>query len=158
MTTNEQTDRKLNDVTIAVRELADIMNGNGLSKIDVAVGDISIRLRAGGSRKVVVSSKSDAHAGSPEPIIETEFDRGFLITAPMIGTYYTSPAPGEPEFVHIGERIEAGQIIGIIEAMKIMNEIPAERGGIVVEILAGNAQAVEYGSPLLRIAQDEFDE
>jgi acetyl-CoA carboxylase biotin carboxyl carrier protein len=76
----------------------------------------------------------------------------------MIGTYYTSPAPGAPAFVRVGERIESGQVIGIIEAMKIMNEIPAEQGGVVVELLATNAQAVEYGSPLLRIILDEADE
>ena len=158
MTSNEQTDRQLSDVTAAVRALADIMQINGLSKIDVGVGDISIRLQSGNSRKVSVSRSPADDLVAAEPSIEIDYDHGFVITAPMIGTYYTSPAPGEPQFVHIGERIEPGQIIGIIEAMKIMNEIPAERGGIVVEILAANSQAVEYGSPLLRIAAEEGDE
>jgi acetyl-CoA carboxylase biotin carboxyl carrier protein len=76
---------------------------------------------------------------------------GHVVKAPMIGTFYASPAPGEPPFVHLGDHVSAGQTIGIIEAMKIMNEIVADRSGIVAEILAANAQAVEYGSPLLRL-------
>jgi acetyl-CoA carboxylase biotin carboxyl carrier protein len=83
----------------------------------------------------------------PEPPKE----EGFVITAPIIGTFYTSPAPGEEPFVHIGDLISAGQTVGIIEAMKIMNEITAERGGTVMEFLAENGQAVEYGSPLMRL-------
>ncbi len=76
-----------------------------------------------------------------------------FITAPMIGTFYSSPSPGEPPFVRLGDRIEAGQVVGIIEAMKIMNEIVADRPGIVADIMVENAQAVEYGSPLLRLTE-----
>lgn len=158
MTAHEQTDRQLSDVTAAVRELASIMHANGLSKIDVNAGDVSIRLQSGGTRKPVATSIASEVSQGFEPPATPADDEAVLITAPMIGTYYTSPAPGEPQFVHIGERIEVGQIIGIIEAMKIMNEIPAEFAGVVVEILAANAQAVEYGSPLLRIAPDQDDE
>ena len=74
-----------------------------------------------------------------------------MITAPMIGTFYSAPAPGDSPFVQVGDEIEVGQVIGIIEAMKIMNEIIADRSGIVVEVLAESAQAVEYGSPLVRL-------
>jgi acetyl-CoA carboxylase biotin carboxyl carrier protein len=75
-----------------------------------------------------------------------------LIKAPMIGTFYSSPTPGAPPFVEVGEEVAIGQVIGIIEAMKIMNEIVADRDGVVRELLVANGQPVEYGSPLLRLA------
>jgi acetyl-CoA carboxylase biotin carboxyl carrier protein len=81
---------------------------------------------------------------------------GHLITAPMIGTYYSAPAPGEAPFVQVGDEVEVGQVIGIIEAMKIMTEIIADRPGVVVDVLARNAEAVEYGSPLIRVV-DQSD-
>ena len=77
---------------------------------------------------------------------------GSVITAPMVGTFYHSTSPSEPPLIQVGDRIEAGQVIGIIEAMKIMNEIASDRNGLVVEIIAPSGTAVEYGSPLVRVA------
>ncbi len=74
------------------------------------------------------------------------------VTSPMIGTYYASPSPGDPPFVQEGDEVEVGQVIGIIEAMKIMNEITSEHDGIISKILVKNAQAVEYGQPLVHIS------
>jgi acetyl-CoA carboxylase biotin carboxyl carrier protein len=82
-------------------------------------------------------------------------DHSHLVTAPMVGTFYTASTPGSQPFVTKGDRIAAGQTIGIIEAMKIMNEITADRSGVVLELLIGNGQPVEYGSPLLRLALDD---
>jgi acetyl-CoA carboxylase biotin carboxyl carrier protein len=73
------------------------------------------------------------------------------ITAPMVGTFYRSPAPGEPSFVEIGSRIRPGQTVCILEAMKLMNELEAEFGGEVVEILVDNGTPVEFGQVLMRI-------
>ncbi len=70
----------------------------------------------------------------------------------MIGVFYSSPAPHDPPFVEVGDQVVVGQTIGIIEAMKIMNEIAATHTGTVQSILVANAQAVEYGSPLLRLS------
>ena len=70
----------------------------------------------------------------------------------MVGTFYTSPTPSSPAFVAVGDYIVAGQTIGIIEAMKIMNEITTDRSGVVIEFLTDNAQPVEYGSPLIRVS------
>jgi acetyl-CoA carboxylase biotin carboxyl carrier protein len=73
------------------------------------------------------------------------------ITAPMVGTFYRSPAPGDPPFVEIGNRINAGQAVCILEAMKLMNELESEVSGEVVEILVENGTPVEFGQVLMRI-------
>ena len=73
------------------------------------------------------------------------------IKSPMVGTYYSAPEPGAKPYVTVGGRIEKGQILCIIEAMKIMNEIESEVAGVVTEVLASDAQPVEYGQPLFRI-------
>jgi acetyl-CoA carboxylase biotin carboxyl carrier protein len=80
-----------------------------------------------------------------------------LITAPMIGTFYAAATPGAQPFVAEGDEVYVGQTIGIIEAMKIMNEISADRAGVVEAILVGNGQPVEYGSPLMRLAAGRSD-
>jgi acetyl-CoA carboxylase biotin carboxyl carrier protein len=140
----------LADVTDAVRELVEVMRSNGLTELDVTAGSVEIRLRApksGGSAK---PNRDNARAASTSiPVQEQQL--GHIVTAPMIGTFYASPSPGEPPYLRLGDTVHAGQTIGIIEAMKIMNEIVADRSGVVVEIMATNAQAVEYGSPLLRL-------
>lgn len=73
------------------------------------------------------------------------------ITAPMVGTFYRSPAPDESSFVEVGDRIQTGQTVCIIEAMKLMNELEAEVSGEVVDILVENAEPVEFGQPLMRV-------
>ena len=73
------------------------------------------------------------------------------ILSPMVGTYYSAPAPDEPPFINVGDRIRSGQTVCIIEAMKLLNEIDAEISGEIVEILVQNSQPVEYGQPLMRV-------
>ncbi|MEN9204042.1 MAG: acetyl-CoA carboxylase biotin carboxyl carrier protein [Thermostichus sp. DG_1_6_bins_120] len=73
------------------------------------------------------------------------------VTAPMVGTFYSAPAPGETDFVRKGERVNKGQTLCIIEAMKLMNEIEAETAGVVTEILVSNGQPVEFGQVLMRL-------
>lgn len=76
------------------------------------------------------------------------------VVSPVVGTFYRAPAPDEPAFVAVGDRIKVGQTVCIIEAMKVMNEIEAEVSGTVVEILLSNGQPVEYNQPLLRVTPD----
>lgn len=76
------------------------------------------------------------------------------VPSPMVGTFYRAPAPGEPTFVEVGDRVRSDQTVCIIEAMKLMNEIEAEVSGQVMEILVENGEAVEYGQPLMRINPD----
>jgi acetyl-CoA carboxylase biotin carboxyl carrier protein len=87
---------------------------------------------------------------SPSPIEQKLLE----IPSPMVGTFYRAPAPGEPAFIEVGDRIRSGQTVCIIEAMKLMNEIEAEVSGQVIEILLQNGEPVEYGQPLMRINPD----
>src|SRR4051812_40549423 len=144
----DSADSRLDDVARTVRALVDTMRSNGLTKLEVEVGDVRIRLRAGAAGEVnIVHSRTQDVLITP-PSGAPAREAGHIVAAPMIGTFYTSAASGEPPLVLPGDRVEAGQTIGIIEAMKIMNEIASDRAGAVVEILANNAQPVEYGSPL----------
>jgi len=140
----------LQEVTDAVRTLVEVMRGHGLTELDVSSGSVEIRLRApksGGGAKAHREVLGSADA----PSLLVQETPGHVVTAPMIGTFYASPSPGELPYVRLGDLVTAGQTIGIIEAMKIMNEIVADRTGTVTEIMAINAEAVEYGSPLLRL-------
>jgi acetyl-CoA carboxylase biotin carboxyl carrier protein len=143
------------DLITAVRELGQIMRDNGLHKIELENGDLSLRLvAAGGKVKTLAVAPAEVPAAAETAEIEAAAELGQVVTAPMVGTYYSSPAPGQPSFVQPGDRVHAGQTIGIIEAMKTMNEIPAGFAGVVGQIYVSNAQAVEYGTPLLSILPD----
>lgn len=74
-----------------------------------------------------------------------------LVRSPVVGTFWTRPAPGEPPFVKVGDVVQPGQVLGIVESMKVMNEVRAERPGVVEEILVEEGEPVEYGQPLFRL-------
>lgn len=76
------------------------------------------------------------------------------ITAPMVGTFYSAPNPGAPDFVTVGDRVSADSVLGIVEVMKLMNNVEAKVGGIVTQILVENNQAVEFGQPMMVIERD----
>ncbi|MEL6350379.1 MAG: acetyl-CoA carboxylase biotin carboxyl carrier protein [Cyanobacteria bacterium J06627_28] len=87
-------------------------------------------------------------AAPAEPILDSSLVE---ITSPMVGTFYRSPAPDESVFVEVGDRIQTGQTVCIIEAMKLMNELEAEISGEIVDILVENAEPIEFGQPLMRV-------
>ncbi|MEB3243901.1 MAG: acetyl-CoA carboxylase biotin carboxyl carrier protein [Cyanobacteriota bacterium] len=101
---------------------------------------------------VVAPADAPAATAAPPPPAAAA-SRGDLqaITAPMVGTFYRAPAPGEPPFVELGSRIKVGQPVCILEAMKLMNELEAEVAGEVVEILVENGTPVEFGQVLMRV-------
>src|SRR5262245_59204353 len=107
-----------------VRTLIDLMGAGGITALDLSFGDVAIRLRGGGARATAALLPIES-IPAPDQSADIGLASEHMITAPMIGTFYAAPAPGDPPFVKIGEAIEDGQIVGIIEAMKIMNEIPA---------------------------------
>ena len=145
------------EVVSAVRQLVELMGRHGISELDLTFADVAIRLRGtmrSSELAAVVAPPAVAFEAVAPPVSElpTVEPVGHLVTAPMVGTFYSAPSPSDPPFVQIGDRVEVGQTVGIIEAMKIMNEILVDRAGIVVELLVVNGEAVEYGSPLLRVA------
>ncbi|HEU5328807.1 MAG: acetyl-CoA carboxylase biotin carboxyl carrier protein [Thermomicrobiales bacterium] len=139
-------------LTTDVRALIDMMGRGGISDLQLETATVKLRLRARGAAgpDTGVAHPAVAITTSAPGATDTDTD-GPLVTAPMIGTFYRAPAPGELDFVDIGDAVEPGQTIGIIEAMKIMNEIVAEVGGVAAEFLVENGQPVEYGQPLLRL-------
>ena len=154
--TGESTEPSIAELRETMEALIGMMSAGGISKLDLTFGSVSIRLRGNG--RVPGSERVDAlplvpldlpRSDDSSPLLD---EAGHVITAPMIGTYYASPSPSEPPFVRLGDAVEIGQIVGIIEAMKIMNEIAADRAGVVAAILVDNGQAVEYGSPLLQLS------
>jgi biotin carboxyl carrier protein len=124
-----------------------------VADLDLQYGDVRLTLR----RPVTVSGAGTVVAtvgGAAETPPAEAQPEGHTITAQMVGTFYLTPAPGKPPLVQEGDIIEKGQVIGIIEAMKVMNELEAEIGGRVIRILVKNQEPVEYGQPLMLIAPE----
>ncbi|MBA3450795.1 MAG: acetyl-CoA carboxylase biotin carboxyl carrier protein [Chloroflexia bacterium] len=126
------------------------MRQAAITELDLDLGSLSVRLRRPDRRTDDISNAA-SQADEGEILGSPVSDN--VITAPMIGTFYSAAAPGILPFVTEGDEVLVGQTIGIIEAMKIMNEITADKSGVVESILVGNGQPVEYGSPLLRLGQ-----
>jgi acetyl-CoA carboxylase biotin carboxyl carrier protein len=123
------------------------MRQSSITELDLDLGDVSVRLRRPTSNQDGVEMPRENQSLAPTEPDPPEV----LISAPMIGTFYAAATPNAQPFVTEGDVVYVGQTIGIIEAMKIMNEITADRSGVVESILVGNGQPVEYGSPLMRL-------
>jgi acetyl-CoA carboxylase biotin carboxyl carrier protein len=141
-------------LTGEVRALIEMMGRGGIAELLLETGGVKLRLRARVATNAASAAANDAHiaAAVAAAAADEVESAGTVVTAPMIGTFYRAPGPGEPPFADVGDAIENGQTIGIIEAMKIMNEIAADAGGTIIEYLASSGQPVEYGQPLLRLA------
>lgn len=126
-----------------IREVSD----SNLSSFQYEEGNIKIAMECGKEVQVISSPVERKEM----PVQEKE-SGGNIIKAPLVGTFYAAPGEEEEPFVQVGSRVERGQILAIVEAMKLMNEIESDFDGIVTEILVKNGQAVEYGQPLFRIA------
>ena len=136
-----------------VRELAAIMKEMGLTVLDYKWSDgASIRMERAAASAPAVSTKSVIVAEQPdESGGEPEAPGIFTVNSPMVGVFYSAPGIDKDPYVSVGDIVSAGDVLCIIEAMKIMNEITAERDGVITEICVGNRQVVEYGQPLFRI-------
>ena len=106
---------------------------------------------AGVSTLAVAQAVAPAPAPAPAPAAAPEVAAGHAVKSPMVGTFYRASSPGAKSFVEVGSQVKEGDTICIIEAMKILNEIEADKSGTVTQILCENGQAVEYGQPLLMI-------
>lgn len=146
----------------AIKELAALLDETGLNEIEVADGDQAIRVSRGGG--LVVSGHTGGGTGAsmpsdpavpqipnmnaPDTIAHTHPG---AVTSPMVGTAYMQSEPGAPHFVKKGDTVKAGDTLVIIEAMKVMNPIKAEAGGIVTHVMVENGQPVEFGDVLMVI-------
>jgi len=139
-----------------IRELIDLALAKGLAELEVTWGETRIRIRretAPSAAPTQWQPGAAVPAAAAIPAEATAPGAAQLVTieAPMVGTFYRAPAPEAPPYVKEGDLIKAGQVLCIIEAMKLMNEIESKVGGRVVKILVENAQPVEYGQPLFLV-------
>lgn len=153
---DKQQSPQLNRIT-DVRTLAKIANEFDLSEVEVERGGERIRIRrqrggdsaAGGEQRALEQAPPPPPAPL-EPAEDPEDGRG-LISSPFVGTFYRSPGPESPPFVESGQAIQKGQVLCIVEAMKLMNEIESDLDGKILEILVDNEASVEFGQPLFKV-------
>lgn len=148
-----------------IKEMINLMNENSLTELEVEKEGMRIRLKKGsqgevtmqdGAAKMVFAPQPTAYIAPQIPTKDTETQKEpsgktAEVKSPMVGTFYRAPSPESPAFVEINQTIEIGQVVCIIEAMKLMNEIKSEIRGKIVDILVDNAEPVEFGQPLFLI-------
>lgn len=150
----------MNVDTALVRELAEMLGDTGLTEIEVEDGERKIRVSRGGGVAMAAapapvaapaSAAPTAAAPVPESAAAPEADTAGAIKSPMVGTVYLASEPGAANFVKVGDSVTEGQTLLIVEAMKVMNPITADKAGTVKAILVENAQPVEFDQPLVVI-------
>ena len=142
-----------------IKEMIQLMNENGLSEFEMEKDGLKIRLRKGAGGAVeptlVYETRPAGQArGAEAParaVPAAPSAAKTTIKSPMVGTFYAAPAPDAAPFVQVGASVEVGQVICVIEAMKLMNEIKAEVRGKIVEVLVHNGDPVEFGQPLFLV-------
>ena len=136
-----------------IQKLADLVADKNLGEITVQNGDSTITVKGKkAAAQTVVESLPVAAAAAPlaaAPAVAAP--AGKFVKAPIVGTFYAASAPDQPPFVKVGDQIKKGDVLFIIESMKLMNEVQSEIEGTVAEILVGNGEAVEYDQPILRV-------
>jgi acetyl-CoA carboxylase biotin carboxyl carrier protein len=132
-----------------IRRLADLLRDYGLTEVEVEREGVRVRLRREPAALAAPPAAAAPAAVAPTAAAAAASEAHLLtIEAPMVGTLYRAPSPDAQPFVRDGDRVKKGQVVCIIEAMKLMNEIESKVAGRVVKVLVENAQAVEYGQPL----------
>ena len=144
-----------------VKKLIELLEESGIAEIEIHEGEESVRISRDGSNpapqtmisvpSVDSSSSVQTQLSNTESSSDDYSDEGEVVTAPMVGIFYTSPAPDQPPFVSKGQNIKTGDVLCIIEAMKIMNQIEADIDGKLIRVLVENGDPVEYGQPLFVI-------
>ncbi len=156
-----------------LKELIEFLIEKDITEFELERGDVKVRIKRGKETTTVVSAPGFSHfaASSPVPSVAdvgsppaahavpsapmenrpVPEEALHLVRSPIVGTYYESPSPGSPPFCRPGDKIELGQILCIVEAMKLMNEIESDVAGELVKILVNNGQPIEYGQELFAI-------
>jgi len=147
-----------------IKKLIELLEESGIAEIEIKEGEEAVRIsRMGTAAATAQALPPVVHAGlppaaaavapppAPESAAHKPKPNEHVITAPMVGTFYASPSPGAKPFVEIGDEIKVGQVLCIIEAMKMMNQIEADKAGRIASIMARNGDPVEFGQPLFVI-------
>jgi acetyl-CoA carboxylase biotin carboxyl carrier protein len=141
-----------------LKTLIDLVSESNVSELEITEAEGKVRIvKSGGVPLVMQPAMMAAPAavpvagGAPAAPVEVAAPAGHAVKSPMVGTFYRSASPGAKAFVEVGSQVKEGETICIIEAMKILNEIEADKSGTVTQILCENGQAVEYGQPLFMI-------
>jgi len=147
-----------------VKKLIELLEQSAVSEIEIHEGEESVRISrhsSGATQTIVqVPGNIDSSQMTPGGIVSSKQttetvlpeETGHVVTSPMVGIFYLSPSPEAPPFVEKGQTVAKGDVICIIEAMKIMNQIEADTSGVISKILAENGEPVEYGQPLFVIS------
>jgi acetyl-CoA carboxylase biotin carboxyl carrier protein len=138
-----------------LKTLIDLVSESNVSELEITEAEGKVRIVKGGPAGVVYAAAPMAMPAATAPAAlapaAPEGAKGHTVKSPMVGTFYRASAPGAKSFVEVGSQVKEGETICIIEAMKILNEIEADKGGTITQILCENGQAVEYGQPLFII-------
>jgi len=148
-----------------LKTLIDLVSDSNVSELEITEAEGKVRIvKSAPTPVAMVTAVAAPAASAPLPVAvaappaasaaapaEPEVPAGHTVKSPMVGTFYRSSSPGSKAFVEIGSQVKEGETICIIEAMKILNEIEADKSGTITQILAQNGQAVEYGAPLFVI-------
>ena len=148
-----------------IKELIEMLKGTDISELEIERSGVKVRLRKGGDvtfhpamprmeyppAAIVAPAVIEPSAPAPEKAPEQPKTNQIKVTSPIVGTFYRSSSPDKPPYVEMGDIVKKGQVLCIIEAMKLMNEIESETTGKIVQILVENGHPVEYGQPLFVI-------
>lgn len=132
-----------------IRELIDLMEEKDLVNLEYGHDDNYVSLTRNVAVQTIAAAPVVAPVAAPAPAAP-KAPSGKVETSPMVGVFYSAPSPNDPPFVKVGQKVQAGDQLGIIEAMKIMNPLEATQSGIIEEILVNNADVVQFGQPVIR--------
>ncbi|HQS98860.1 MAG: acetyl-CoA carboxylase, biotin carboxyl carrier protein [Hydrogenophilales bacterium 16-64-46] len=144
-----------------LKKLIDLVQESGIAELEITEGEEKVRIAKSiaGTPMMMApqphylpAAAPAAAPAAPAAPVEDAIPEGHVVRSPMVGTFYRAPAPGSKNFVEVGQNVGAGDTLCIIEAMKLLNEIEADEGGVIKAILVENGQPVEYGEPLFVIA------
>lgn len=141
-----------------LKGIISLMQKSDLTDLEIETQDLKLRLARPGGPKTNISYQPEPVVSLPSPQTEVvskqkpESEEGInVFKSPMVGTFYRKPSPDDPSFVSIGDIVNNGDVLCIIEAMKVMNEVQSDNGGEIIEILVEDSVSVEYGQPLFKI-------
>ena len=148
-----------------VKKLIELLEESNINEIEIKEGEESVRISRGGSlvsapavqytaapaAAPAPAAAAPAPAAAPEAAPAASESTGHVVSSPMVGTFYRSPSPSSPAFIEVGQTVKAGDVICIVEAMKMMNQIEADKSGIIEAILVEDGQPVEFDQPLVTI-------